>query len=122
MGLTTGEHYPALQSEIFGLDIFPRDIVKLSGAYYYGVPTDPSGMIRSIREGRPFIFAWEDHVYVRYALNWIDIPQLRVIELHLIDPYWKYGRAKFRTFSVFKDDPRNINGTFELLLEKLGSG
>jgi hypothetical protein len=94
------------------------DTVKMTGAYHYGIPTDPSGMIRSIRDGRPFIFAWEGHVYVCHALNWIDNPQLRVIELHLIDPYWKYGRSKFRTFNVFRDDPRTINGTFELLVEK----
>jgi len=92
--------------------------VRMRGAYYYGIPTDPAGMVRSIEDGRPFIFAWEGHVYVCYALKWVEVPALRVIELSLIDPFWKFGRPKFKTFNVFRDDARTINGTFELLVQE----
>jgi len=91
--------------------------VTLSAAYHHGVPTDPGGMIKSIQDGRPFIFAWQGHVFVCYGLNWIDSPGLRVTELKLIDPLWKYGRPKFTTFNVFRDDARTINGTLELLVK-----
>jgi hypothetical protein len=43
--------------------------VALTGAYHYGVPTDVLGMIRSIAEGRPFIFAWQGHAWVAYGIT-----------------------------------------------------
>jgi hypothetical protein len=93
------------------------ETVKLAAAYHYGMPTDPAGMIKSIQDGRPFIFAWQGHVTVCYGLDWIDLPTLRVIELKLIDPLWPYGRPKYRTFNVFHDNPQLINGTLELLVK-----
>lgn len=90
--------------------------VRLTAAYHYGVPTDPTGMIDSIQDGRPFIFAWEGHVTVCYGLDWVESPMLRVVELKLIDPLWPYGRQKYRTFNVFRDKPQTINGTLELLV------
>ena len=91
--------------------------VTLTGAYNYGPPTNPAGMIKSILEGRPFLFAWEGHIYVCYGLRWHEAP-LRVVELKLIDPMWKYGRSKYRTFNVFRHSTKQINGTFELLVAK----
>jgi hypothetical protein len=45
--------------------------------YPYGVPTDVAGMIRSIEDGRPFIFAWPGHAWVAYGLYSIQRRLLR---------------------------------------------
>ncbi|ADB40810.1 hypothetical protein [Spirosoma linguale] len=94
------------------------ETVRLRGAYHYGVPTDPAGMIASIEDERPFIFAWEGHVYVCYALKYILQPALRVIELELIDPLFGFGRPMYKSFNVFRDNPNAIDGTFELIVSK----
>ena len=47
--------------------------VGLTGAYHHGVPTDVAGMIRSITDGRPFIFAWQGHAWVAYGIKYFEV-------------------------------------------------
>jgi hypothetical protein len=115
---TQGSFQPILQALTGTFKTRDGNTIRMRGAYHYGVPTDPTGMIRSIKDGRPFIFAWKGHVYVCSSLRWVEFPMLRVIELSLINPFWTFGSPKFETFNVFRDDPRAINGTFELLIDK----
>jgi len=77
-------------------------------------------MLRSIEDGRPFLFAWRGHVYVAYGLTYSDgvnpfgVHVLQVWTIELIDPLFKYGAPKFTSFAVMRDDPSQVNGTLEL--------
>jgi SAM-dependent methyltransferase len=95
--------------------------VTLSGAFHYGIPTNPAGMIQAIEDKRPFIFGYAGHAYVCYGLTWLEQqPFVRVIQLNLIDPLWKLipSRPELNTFNVFRDPLILINGTFEMLVRK----
>jgi hypothetical protein len=91
--------------------------VHIVGAYHYGIPTNPAGMIQSIQSGRPFLLAFGGHIYVAYELSWYEQPYLRIVELRLIDPLFPYGRSKYVRYG-FEDGGSQINGTFELLVMK----
>ena len=105
-------------------DIYTRpdgSHVGLTGAYHYGEPTDVLGMVRSITEGRPFIFAWQGHAWVAYGIKYFETESntLQFTEIELIDPLVALSgglRPQFRSFMVGQDDPDEINGTFELLV------
>jgi SAM-dependent methyltransferase len=114
--------FETIQQAIDGLsEVVNGTTVTLSGAFHYGIPTDPAGMIRAIQDKRPFIFGYNGHAYVCYGLTWLEQqPFIRVIELNLIDPLWKLvpERPELTTFNVFRDPLILINGTFELLVSK----
>jgi hypothetical protein len=95
--------------------------VALTGAYHYGVPTDVAGMIRSITDGRPFIFAWQGHAWVAYGIKYFQIAPgaVQFTEIELIDPLSELSegrRPQFSSFVVGRDNFAEINGTFELLV------
>ena len=95
--------------------------VALTGAYHYGVPTDVAGMIRSITDQRPFIFAWQGHAWVAYGIKYFYTGPVTVqfTEIELIDPLAQLSggaRPQFHSFVVGRDRFDEINGTFELLV------
>jgi hypothetical protein len=91
--------------------------VNLNAAYSWGIPTDTFGMIRSIEQGRPFLFAYSGHALVAYGLSWQQIGAKRSLrEILLIDPYFPYGSPKYRRFRVGIDNASGIQGTLELLV------
>jgi len=94
--------------------------VTLRAAFNYGPPTDAFGMIRSIQEGRPFIFAWRGHAYVGYGLTWDRYPNggVQIWEIKLIDPMFGYGAQKYTNFLVGRDNFGDINGTLELIVDR----
>jgi len=75
-------------------------------------------MIRSIAEGRPFIFAWQGHAYVAWATNFLFTGPntLQITQIDLIDPLFLYGRPKFTSFIVGVHNFQEINGTVELIV------
>jgi hypothetical protein len=94
--------------------------IYLTGAYHYGVPTDVAGMIRSIQEGRPFIFAWQGHAWVAYGIRYFYTSPTTVqfTEIELIDPLHALSggtRPQFASFVVGIHNFAEINGTFELI-------
>lgn len=101
--------------------------VAFNATYSYGLPSDVDGMIRSIRENRPFIFAWEGHVFVAYGVSWIEspggrgLPPIQITQIRLIDPLFKFGRPKFASFDVGKHRFEDIDGTLELLVSRVGN-
>lgn len=91
--------------------------VNLTAAYNWGIPTNTAAMVRSITEGRPFLFGYAGHALVAYGISWVPgpvAPQIR--EILLIDPYFPYGSPKYRRFRVGIDNAGGINGTLELLV------
>jgi len=93
--------------------------LRLHGAFHYGVPANPAGMIQAIQDQRPFIFVYAGNCYVCYGITWLEQQhRQRVIELNLIDPLWKLdpARPELTKFNIFCDSLRLINGTFELLV------
>ena len=93
-------------------------LVQLTAAYHLGIPTDVGGMIRSISEGRPFIFAWQGHAYVAWGINFFFTGPntLQITQIDLIDPLFLYGRPKFTSFVVGVHNFQEINGTVELIV------
>ena len=82
--------------------------VALTGAYQYGVPTDVLGMIQSIVQKRPFIFAWQGHAWVAYGIKFFFTGPLTVqfTEIELIDPLAQLSgglRPQFYSFVVGRD-------------------
>ena len=94
--------------------------IELDGAYAYGIPTNPVGMIRSIKEGRPFIFAAGGHAYVAYGVYWYrpTPTTVRIIQIDLIDPLYSFGNPKYTFFHVYQHPLSAINGTFELFIRE----
>lgn len=113
---TFGRFEPIVRAITGTYETVDGDTISLTAAWNPGAPTNPAGMIQSIDEGRPFLFAYAGHAYVCYGLKWQEYPRLRVVELDLIDPFWVFGSRKLTTFNVFRDDLKRINGTLELLV------
>lgn len=99
---------------------YPREgggAVQLGAAYHLGAPTGTDAMIRSIQEGRPFLFGYAGHALVAYGLSYVQVGAARQLrEILLIDPYFPYGSPKYRRFRVGIDDASRIQGTLELLV------
>ena len=113
-------------------DAWDGSQVTLTGAYHYGVPTDVLGMIRSLQEGRPFIFAWQGHAWVAYGINYFYTgpSTIQFTEIELIDPLAQLStqipggrpRPQFYSFVVGRDRFSDINGTFELFVNRQAGG
>jgi hypothetical protein len=112
--------FEPIRQAIAGTYSLPNgETVTLGGAYHYGIPTDVTGMIRSIKEGRPFVFAWKGHALVAYGLVWYRTPYaVQITEIKLIDPFFTFGNPKYTSFVVGRDNFQDINGTFELLVRR----
>ena len=114
--------FEPIKQAIDGIYIRPDGSqVALTGTYHYGVPTDVAGMIRSITDGRPFIFAWQGHAWIAYGIKYFYTGPLTIqfTEIELIDPLAQLSngtRPQFYSFVVGRDNFAEINGTFELLV------
>jgi hypothetical protein len=118
--LPTFGSFEPIRQAITGVYPLPNgDSVYLSGAYHYGVPTNVAGMITSIQEGRPFIFAWQGHAWVAYGIRFFYTSPTTVqfTEILLIDPLHALApnRPQFTSFVVGVHNFGEINGTFELI-------
>ena len=82
--------------------------------------------------GRPFIFAWQGHAWVAYGINYFFTgpSTMQFTEIELIDPLAQLStqlpggrpRPQFYSFVVGRDLFSEINGTFELLVNRQAGG